>query len=143
MYIQQYHDKSVLNKELNFHIPIKTGFGVILLLRTMEANSKIKIKSLFQSPRIRNVYKKSITCVSTNITKKIKMINLIFLEQMFMIFCPLVYMQFVILFPTWFLYCGRRILFCTCSFAYLVMSASVYFYIVTFHDNVRGPTSNI
>jgi len=80
MYIQQYHDKSVLNRELNFHIPIKTGFGVILLLRTMEANSKIKIKSLFQSPRIRNVYKKSITCVSTNITKKIKMINLIFLE---------------------------------------------------------------
>jgi hypothetical protein len=78
MYIQKYHDKSVLNKELNFHIPIKTGFGVIPLLRTIEANTKIKIKLLFQSPRIIKVYKKSITCMSTNITKKIKMINLIF-----------------------------------------------------------------
>ena len=78
MYIQKYHDKSVLNKELNFHIPIKTGFGVIPLLRTIEANTKIKIKLLFQSPRIIKVYKKSITCMSTNITKKLKMINLIF-----------------------------------------------------------------
>ena len=78
MHIQQYHDKYVLNKQLNFHIPIKTGFGVIPRLRTIEANSKIKIKSLFQSPRIINVYKKSITCVATNITKKIKIIKVIF-----------------------------------------------------------------
>lgn len=49
MYIQKYHDKSVLNKELNFHIPIKIGFGVILLLRTIEANTKIKIKLVSKS----------------------------------------------------------------------------------------------